>query len=100
MSDYNKVAELRYSTFPKMKHELETAQNKLAHLPHRLLQEEVDEPLIAQIVAKWTGIPVDRMLEKEAERLLHLEKTLGERVIGQGVAIQAVSEAIRRSRAG
>lgn len=100
MSDYNKVAELRYSTFPKMKQELEAAQNKLAHLPNRLLQEEVDEPLIAQIVAKWTGIPVDRMLEKEAQRLLHLEQTLGERVIGQSVAIQAVSEAIRRSRAG
>jgi ATP-dependent Clp protease ATP-binding subunit ClpB len=99
-SDYNKVAELRYSTLPKMKKELEEAQNKLHSLPNRLLQEEVDEPLIAQIVAKWTGIPVNRMLEAEAQRLLNLEKTLSERVVGQPFAIEAVSEAIRRSRAG
>ncbi|MBS0605167.1 MAG: AAA family ATPase [Verrucomicrobia bacterium] len=99
-SDYNKVAELRYSTLPKMKKDLEDAQNKLMNLPNRLLQEEVDEPLIAQIVAKWTGIPVNRMLEGEAQRLLNLEKTLSERVVGQPFAIEAVSEAIRRSRAG
>lgn len=99
-ADYNKVAELRYSTLPKMKKELEEAQSKLYKLPHRLLQEEVDEPLIAQIVAKWTGIPVNRMLEGEAKRLLDLEKILGERVIGQPFAVAAVSEAIRRSRAG
>ena len=99
-ADYNQVAELRYSAFPKMKKELENAQNKLLNLPDRLLQEEVDEPLVAQIVAKWTGIPINRMLEGEAERLLNLEKTLSERVIGQPFAIQAVSEAIRRSRAG
>ncbi len=99
-SDYNKVAELRYSTLPKMKKELEDAQNKLNGLPNRLLQEEVDEQLIAQIVAKWTGIPVNRMLEGEAQRLLNLEKTLSERVVGQPFAIEAVSEAIRRSRAG
>jgi ATP-dependent Clp protease ATP-binding subunit ClpB len=99
-ADYNKVAELRYSTLPKMKKELEEAQNKLYNQPNRLLQEEVDEPLIAQIVAKWTGIPVNRMLEGEAQRLLELEKTLSERVVGQPFAIEAVSEAIRRSRSG
>ncbi len=99
-ADYNKVAELRYNAIPKMKKELEEAQKTLNEKPHRLLQEEVDEPLIAQIVAKWTGIPVNKMLKGEAERLLHLETILGERVVGQPFAIQAVSEAIRRSRAG
>lgn len=99
-ADYNKVAELRYSILPKMKKELEEAQNKLSSLPNRLLQEEVDESLIAQIVAKWTGIPVNRMLEGEAMRLLNLEKALSQRVVGQPFAIEAVSEAIRRSRAG
>ena len=99
-ADYNRVAELRYSQIPKMKAELEEAQKTLYNQPNRLLQEEVDEPLIAQIVAKWTGIPVNRMLEGEAKRLLELEKTLGERVVGQSFAIHAVSEAIRRSRSG
>ncbi|MES2122615.1 MAG: AAA family ATPase [Chlamydiota bacterium] len=99
-SDYNKVAELRYNAVPKVKQELEEAQQRLAGQPDRLLREEVDEPLIAQIVAKWTGIPVNRMLATEAQRLLDLEKTLGARVIGQPFAVQAVSEAIRRSRAG
>jgi ATP-dependent Clp protease ATP-binding subunit ClpB len=99
-ADYNKVAELRYSIVPKMNKELEEAQNKLSNLPNRLLQEEVDETLIAQIVAKWTGIPVSRMLEGEAQRLLNLEKNLSERVVGQAFAVEAVSEAIRRSRAG
>jgi len=99
-ADYNKVAELRYSILPKMKKKLEEAQNKLSNLPNRLLQEEVDDSLIAQIVAKWTGIPVNRMLEGEAHRLLNLEKALSERVVGQMFAIEAISEAIRRSRAG
>ncbi|MEN9343613.1 MAG: Chaperone protein ClpB [Chlamydiota bacterium] len=99
-ADYNKVAELRYSKIPALKKELEEAQQELFNKPHRLLQEEVDEPLVAQIVAKWTGIPVTRMLEKETKRLLNLEKMLGERVIGQELAISAVSDAIRRSRAG
>ncbi len=99
-ANYNRVAELRYNAIPQMKKEMEEAQVSLSKLPNRLLQEEVDENLIAQIVAKWTGIPVDRMKEGETERLLNLEKALGERVVGQTVAIEAVSEAIRRSRAG
>ena len=69
-------------------------------LKDRLLQEEVDENLIAQIVAKWTGIPVDKMMEKDTHKILHLEKHLEKRVIGQELAIRAVSEALRRSRAG
>jgi ATP-dependent Clp protease ATP-binding subunit ClpB len=99
-ADYNKVAELRYNAIPKMKKELEEAQKTLGSQPHRLLQEEVDEALIAEIVAKWTGIPVQKMLEGEAERLLHLESALEKRVVGQHFAVQAVSEAIRRSRSG
>jgi ATP-dependent Clp protease ATP-binding subunit ClpB len=99
-ADYNRVAQLRYNQIPQMKKEIDEAQESLNRQPDRLLKEEVDEPLIAQIVAKWTGIPVNRMLEGEAQRLLELEKTLGERVVGQSFAIHAVSEAIRRSRAG
>lgn len=99
-SDYNKVAELRYSVIPKLQKEIEEAEHKLNTLPHRLLQEEVDENLIAQVVSKWTGIPVHKMLEGEAERLLSLEKELSKRVVGQELAVTAVSEAIRRSRSG
>ena len=98
--DYNRVAELRYSRIPEMERSIEEAQSKLLALPDRLLQEEVDEPLIAQIVAKWTGVPVQRMIETEKEKLLHLEERLSDRVIGQPFATQAVSDAIRRSRAG
>ncbi len=98
--DYNKVAELRYSAIPKMKKELEEVQSELEKSPNRLLQEEVDENLIAQIVAKWTGIPVQKMLAGEAEKLLKLEDSLRQRVVGQEFALQSVSEAIRRSRSG
>lgn len=99
-SDYNAVAKLRYDAIPKMKKELEDGQKQLNDKPNRLLQEEVDESLIAHIVAKWTGIPVNRMIEGEAHRLLQLEKNLASRVVGQSFAIEAVSEAIRRSRSG
>jgi len=99
-ADYNKVAELRYQTIPNLQKEIEENQKKLEEKPNRLLQEEVDEHLIAHIVSKWTGIPVRKMLEGEAERLLHLEKELEKRVVGQELAISAVSEAIRRSRSG
>ncbi|MBS0625472.1 MAG: AAA family ATPase [Verrucomicrobia bacterium] len=99
-SDYNKVAEIRYSTLPAVKKELEDLQQGLHELKGRLLQEEVDEHLVAQIISKWTGIPLDRMLEKETQKILQLEKHLEERVVGQPLAVKAVSEAIRRSRAG
>ncbi len=99
-ADYNKVAEVRYSLLPALQKELEDAQEGLAELKDRLLKEEVDEQLIAQIVSKWTGIPLDKMLEKETQKILHLEKHLEERVVGQPLAVKAVSEAIRRSRAG
>ncbi len=98
--DYNKVAEIRYAKIPAMQKEIEESQTALNNLPDRLLKEEVDENLIAQIVSKWTGIPVDKMLEKETQKILQLEKHLEQRVVGQPIAIKAVSEAIRRSRAG
>jgi ATP-dependent Clp protease ATP-binding subunit ClpB len=99
-ADYNKVAEIRYSRIPAMQKELEEAQKSLLGLKDRLLQEEVDEPLVAQIVSKWTGIPLDKMLEKETQKILRLEEHLQQRVVGQTFAIKAVAEAIRRSRAG
>ncbi len=98
--DYNKVAEIRYGTIPKLKQEIEEAEKKLGSQEHRLLKEEVDEQLIAHIVAKWTGIPVQKMLQSEKEKFLHLEKMLEKRVVSQESAIQSISEAIRRSRAG
>ena len=98
--DYNKVAEIRYAKIPAMQKQIEESQKALAQIKDRLLQEEVDENLIAQIVAKWTGIPVEKMLEKETQKILHLEKYLEKRVVGQSLAIKSVSEAIRRSRAG
>ena len=99
-SDFNKVAELRYSRIPALQKEIEEMGQELNNKENRLLQEEVDESLIAQIVAKWTGIPVQKMLEGEAGKLLHLEDTLEKRVVGQPFAVKAVSDAIRASRAG
>ncbi len=99
-SDYNKVAELRYSEIPKLQKEIESAEAELNKKADRLLQEEVDENLIAHVVSKWTGIPVHKMLEGEAQRLLHLEKEIEKRVVGQEMAVTAVCEAIRRSRSG
>lgn len=100
VSDYNKVAELRYSQIPAMEKEIKEIGDKLNKQTDRMLREEVDETLIAQIVAKWTNIPVQKMLEGEAQKLLHLEDELTKRVVGQSLAIKAVSEAIRCSRAG
>ncbi len=99
-AEYNKVAELRYNKIPELLKEIEEEQHSLNQKPNRLLQEEVDENLIAHIVSKWTGIPVHKMLEGEAEKLLHLEKELEKRVVGQEIGVKAVSEAIRRSRSG
>lgn len=100
VADYNRVAQIRYNDLPALEKEIHEAQEKLSKKEHRLLQEEVDEFLVAQIVAKWTGIPVQKMLEGEAEKLLHLEEVLAQRVVGQPFAIHAVSEAIRAARVG
>lgn len=99
-ADYNKVAELRYNKIPTLAKEIEALEKQMQGKEGRLLREEVDEHLIAEIVSKWTGIPVSKMLTGEAEKLLKLEQTLEKRVIGQPLALRAVSEAIRRSRAG
>ncbi len=99
-ADYNKVAQIRYSQLPEVQKEMKEIQDRLNASTERLLQEEVDESLIAYIVSKWTGIPVQKMLAQEAQKLLHLEKTIAERVVGQQSAVKSVCEAIRRSRAG
>ncbi len=100
--DYAKVAEIRYGKLLQLQNELKRANEELALIQkdHRMLKEEVDEENIAQIVSKWTGIPVYRMLEGEKERLIHMEERLRERVVGQEEALEKVSNAIRRARAG
>lgn len=96
--DYSRVAEIRYSLIPAKTRELQESEKKLNQKPQRLLQEEVDENLIAHVVSKWTHIPVQKMLASDAEKLLHLEKALHERIVGQDFAVHAVAEAIRRSQ--
>ncbi|OIN58430.1 ATP-dependent chaperone ClpB [Arsenicibacter rosenii] len=99
--DYGKVAEIRYGRLPEVQTRLDnlTKQDKDTDAK-TLLQEEVTADDIAEVVAKWTGIPVSRMMQSEREKLLHLEDELGKRVAGQEEAIQVVADAVRRSRAG
>lgn len=100
--DYGKVAELRYGKIKEAQERLEQLQEELAaqQSEQTLIKEEVTQEDIAEVVAKWTGIPVNKMLQSEREKLLSLEDVLHKRVIGQEEAIVAVSDAIRRSRAG
>ncbi len=100
--DYGKVAELRYGKIKEAQEKLEILQNELIEQQKgdTLIKEEVTSEDIAEVVAKWTGIPVTKMLQSEREKLLKLEEVLHKRVVGQDEAIQAVSDAIRRSRAG
>ncbi len=100
--DFGRVAELRYGKIQEAESQLAEAEKQLHELDSkgRLMKEEVDAEDIAEIVSKWTGIPVSKMLESERQKLLKLEDRLHERVVGQDEAIQAVSDAIRRSRAG
>lgn len=100
--NYEKVAELRYGTITQLEKDLEAAKTNLDEMQGKkaLLKEEVDAEDIADIVARWTGIPVTRMLQSERQKLLLLEEELHKRVIGQDVAIEAVANAVRRSRAG
>lgn len=100
VADYNRVAELRYSLIPALEEEIKRDEAMLNQRDNRLLQEEVDERLIAQVVANWTGIPVNKMLEGEADKLLVLEESLEERVVGQPFAISSVSDSIRAARVG
>lgn len=100
--DYGKVAEIRYGKIKDAENDIKKFEKELAKISpeKRILQEEVTSEDIAQIISKWTGIPVTKMLEGEKEKLLHLEDKLRERVKGQDEAITAVADAIRRSRAG
>ena len=100
--DFGKVAEIRYGAILQKEKELVAANVELADIQGaaKMLKEEVDAEDIAEIVAKWTGVPVQRMLETERAKLLHIEERLGKRVIAQNDGIRAIANAIRRSRAG
>jgi ATP-dependent Clp protease ATP-binding subunit ClpB len=100
--DFGKVAEIRYGKIVDAEKKLESFKSQLAEMQagSPLLKEEVDQEDIASVVSKWTGIPVSKMIQSEREKLLHLEDELGKRVAGQREAIAALSDAVRRSRAG
>ncbi len=100
--DYGKVAEIRYGRVKENEEKLHELELQLSSMQTEkaLIKEEVDSENIAEVVAKWTGVPVSRMLQSEREKLLHLESELHKRVIGQDEAISALSDAVRRSRAG
>ena len=100
--DYAKASELQYGRVPVLEAEIKQEEARLAELQKskRMLKEEVDEEDIAAVVARWTGIPVSRLMEGEIQKLLHMDERLHERVIGQDEAVQAVANAIRRARAG
>ena len=100
--DYGKVAEIRYSKLELLTKEIADIQEELKNMQgdKAMIKEEVDAEDIADVVSRWTGIPVSKMLQSEKDKLLHLEEELHERVIGQDEAITAVADAVRRSRAG
>jgi ATP-dependent Clp protease ATP-binding subunit ClpB len=100
--DLERVARIRHGELPRLQSELQEHTAKLAEVQKdlKLLKEEVDEEDIAEVVARWTGIPVSKLLEGEIQKLLHMEDRLRERVVGQEQAVRAVSDAIRRARAG
>jgi ATP-dependent Clp protease ATP-binding subunit ClpB len=102
MGDYGKVAEIRYGRIKEAEEKLEVLKNQLIEmqLKSKMIKEEVDVEEIAEVVSKWTGIPINKMIESEISKLLKLEDELRKRVIGQDEAIIAVSDAVRRSRAG
>ena len=100
--NYSRLAELQYGEMARLEGELKKEEERLAGLQknEKMLKEEVDEEDVAEVVSKWTGIPVSRMLEGETEKLIHMEERLKQRVIGQDDAVIAVSNAVRRARAG
>jgi ATP-dependent Clp protease ATP-binding subunit ClpB len=100
--DYTKASELQYGKLPELEKKIREQEEKLAELQehHRMLKEEVDEEDIAEIVSRWTHIPVSRLMEGEIQKLLKMEERLHNRVVGQDEAISAVANAIRRARAG
>jgi ATP-dependent Clp protease ATP-binding subunit ClpB len=100
--DYTRAAEVRYGHLPVLQRDLEAVSGQLAELQREgsMLKEEVDEQDIAEVVSRWTGVPVTRLIEGEVHKLIRLEDELHERVVGQDEAVTAVANAIRRSRAG
>src|SRR5687767_6153192 len=98
-ADLQRAAELRYGEIPELDRELAEAEERTDG-DGGFLKEEVDDEDVAEVVAKWTGIPVSKLMEGEVEKLIHMEERLHERVIGQDEAVEAVSNALRRSRAG
>jgi len=100
--DLAKTAEIRYGDLPLLEKQIEAGQKELLQRQEegRMLPEEVDGEMVAEIVAKWTGIPVSRMIESEADKLVHMEERLKKRVVGQNEALTLVANAVRRSRAG
>ncbi len=101
--DLNRAAELKYGKLTDLHRRLEAAETELAHAQHSgksLLREEVTEADIAEVISKWTGIPISKLVESEKEKLLNLEDELHHRVVGQNEAVTAVADAIQRSRAG
>jgi ATP-dependent Clp protease ATP-binding subunit ClpB len=101
-ADYERAARLRYGQAVELQQQLEDASKRLDELQAQgaLLKEEVDEEDVAEIVAKWTGIPVSRLMEGEIQKLLHMEENLHRRVVGQDEAVEAVANAVRRARSG
>jgi ATP-dependent Clp protease ATP-binding subunit ClpB len=101
-ADLNRAAEIQYGEIPQLQKDIEQAEDRLAELQQefKYLKEEVDADDVAEVVARWTGIPVSRMLQSERQRLAHLDEHLNQRVIGQPEATKAVADAVRRSRAG
>lgn len=102
LADLSKAAEIRYGEIPHVEKDLDVATKKLGKLQRsrRILKEEVTEAEIADVVSRWTGVPVARMLEEEAQKLSRMEGTLKNRIVGQDEAIKRVSDAVKRSRAG
>jgi ATP-dependent Clp protease ATP-binding subunit ClpB len=98
--ELNKVAELRYGRLGALENQLKEAERDLAQNNTTLLKEEVDDDDIAQVVSRWTGIPVTKLMEAEVQKLLHLEEHLHERVVGQDEAVHGVADAVLRARAG
>jgi len=100
--DYAKASELQYGRLPQLEKEIKEEETRLSDLQqtHSMLKEDVDEEDIAEIVSKWTHIPVSRLMEGEIQKLIHMEDRLHQRIVGQDEAIQAVANAIRRARAG
>ncbi|MBI3551834.1 MAG: ATP-dependent chaperone ClpB [Elusimicrobia bacterium] len=100
--DLTRAAEIRYGKIPELGRKIEEAQKELAKLQstQKLLREEVDEEDIASVVSRWTGVPVERLLEGQTQKLLRLEEVLHARVVGQDAAVKAVADAVRRARSG